>query len=314
MLQVIEPRRAWPDGVGPAAAARVSSRSPAPRGRRGACNHLAGGLSPRPFRGWCTAMVRLPTAPAAHLAFDLLGWICGAGLGYTLYRWRLRSTAERVARAVGGGYFLALGLGAAAGAWLAGSLNSLRQAAPALSHSVAGALVGAIVGVEAYKAVRGFKGSTGGLFVGSFSVGVVIGRLGCLFAGLPDDTYGTPTRLPWGVDLGDGVSRHPVQLYESASMALFLAVYGLGLARRAPWALRRGFYVMCVWYGVQRFAWEFLKPYPKLVGPLNLFHLLCLGLIAYGWIYFRADRARERTQARAVPVSGPDHEPVRGLS
>lgn len=256
-------------------------------------------------------MIHVPTAPWTHLVFDLLAWSSGIGLTVVLYRWRLREATQAIAAKVDAGYFVALALGAAPGAWLAGSLNSLRQAAASLSHSVAGALVGAIVGVEIYKALRGVTGSTGGVFVGSFSLGVVIGRLGCFFAGLSDDTYGTPTRLPWGVDLGDGVSRHPVQLYESLSMAAFLAVYLVALARRRPWAMRRGFYVMCVWYGVQRFAWEFLKPYPRLIGPFNLFHLLCLGLVIYGWVYDRADRRRERdAQDRALPVPGPDHQPV----
>lgn len=256
-------------------------------------------------------MIHVPTAPWTHLVFDLLAWSSGIGLTVVLYRWRLREATQAIAAKVDAGYFVALALGAAPGAWLAGSLNSLRQAAASLSHSVAGALVGAIVGVEIYKALRGVTGSTGGVFVGPFSLGVVIGRLGCFFAGLSDDTYGTPTRLPWGVDLGDGVSRHPVQLYESFSMAAFLAVYLVALARRRPWAMRRGFYVMCVWYGVQRFAWEFLKPYPRLIGPFNLFHLLCLGLVIYGWVYDRADRRRERdAQDRALPVPGPDHQPV----
>jgi prolipoprotein diacylglyceryltransferase len=139
----------------------------------------------------------------------------------------------------------------------------------------------------------------------------VIGRLGCFFAGLVDDTYGVPTRLPWAVDLGDGVPRHPVQLYESASMALFLAVYLAGLARRAPWAMRRGFYVMCFWYGLQRFGWEFLKPYPRLIGPFNLFHLLCAGLMAYGWVYYRADQRRERSaQIRPLSIPRADDQPV----
>ncbi len=173
-----------------------------------------------------------------------------------------------------------------------------------------GALVGAIVGVEIYKRLRGIKGSTGGPFVGSFTLGVVIGRLGCFFTGLPDQTYGTPTALPWAVDLGDGIGRHPVQLYESAAMALFLLAYLAGLAVRAPWAMRRGFYAMCLAYAVQRFAWEFLKPYPRLIGPLNLFHILCLGLAAYGLTLFLSDRAREHAEGRALSVPGPDHQPV----
>jgi phosphatidylglycerol:prolipoprotein diacylglycerol transferase len=258
-------------------------------------------------------MLRIPTAPWAHLPFDLSAWACGLALSVLLYRWRLRDVAQGVAAKIDGVYFAALAMGAALGAWIAGSLNTLREHAPALSHSVAGALVGAIVGVEIYKALRGVKGSTGGVFVGSFALGVVIGRLGCFFAGLADDTYGLPTRLPWGVDLGDGVSRHPVQLYESASMAVFLGFYLMGLNRRQVWAMRRGFYLMCIWYGLQRFLWEFLKPYPRLIGPFNVFHILCLGLVIYGCVYYRSDRMRERAEGGALSVSRADHEPLRSL-
>jgi prolipoprotein diacylglyceryltransferase len=213
----------------------------------------------------------------------------------------------------GPGYLAALAGGAIAGAWLAGSINTLHQTAPALSHSVVGALAGAVVMVETYKAIRGIRGSTGGVFVAPFALGVVIGRWGCLFAGLPDRTYGTPTGLPWAVDLGDGVGRHPVQVYESLSMALFLALYLGGLARRRPWALRRGFYALCVWYGAQRFAWECLKPYPPMLGLFNLFHLICGGLVVYGLVCWGTDVRRGGTQERALSVPGPDHEPLRNL-
>jgi prolipoprotein diacylglyceryltransferase len=139
---------------------------------------------------------------------------------------------------------------------------------------------------------------------------VIVGRFGCLFSGLPDGTYGTPTTLPWAVDLGDGVGRHPVQLYESLAMLLFLGAYVAALRRRAPWALRRGFYVLVAWYGAQRFCWEFLKPYTPLAGPFNLFHLLCLGLVVYGGVFYGRDLRRERSQERALRVLRPDHEPV----
>ena len=258
-------------------------------------------------------MIAVPTSPLAHIVFDLTAWGAGIGLSVVLYRWRLREATAEVAGKVDGRYFAALVAGAIPGAWLAGSLSSLRDAAPALSHSVVGALVGAIVGVEIYKALRGVQGSTGGAFVGPFALGVVIGRWGCLFAGLPDGTYGAPTAAPWAVDLGDGVPRHPVQVYESLAMAAFLAVYLLGLGQRRPWAMRRGFYALCIWYGATRFGWEFLKPYPRLIGPLNLFHVLCGGLVAYGWIYWRGDLARECAQGRALPLPGTDNEPVRNL-
>ena len=44
-----------------------------------------------------------------------------------------------------------------------------------------------------------------------------------------DRTYGAETLLPWGVDFGDGVRRHPTQLYE----ILFVLVLGLSVRRAA---------------------------------------------------------------------------------
>ena len=256
-------------------------------------------------------MIQVPTDPRLHMVFDAVAWLSGAVLARALYRWRLKAEVTEAASKVGPGYFIALGLGAVAGGYLAGSLVSFVGPAPTLSHSIAGVLTGAIVAVELYKLARGIKGSTGGGFTGALALGIAIGRWGCFFSGLPDGTYGTPTRLPWAVDLGDGVGRHPVQLYESAAMAAFLAVYLIGLQRRSPWALRRGFYVFVAWYGAQRFVWEFLKPYPRLVWGLDLFQFISLGLIAYGWIYFLRDRACDAgEEERALPVLRPDHEPV----
>ena len=54
---------------------------------------------------------------------------------------------------------------------------------------------------------------------------------------------------------------------------------------------RTGFYWFVAVYAVQRFAWEFLKPYAAVVGPLNLFHLLSLALVAYALLFaFRESR------------------------
>ena len=256
-------------------------------------------------------MITVTTAPWTHLIFDGLAWSSGAALSVALYRWRLRDAVAQVSRRVGPGYFGALAAGAASGGWLAGSFNTLREAAPAVSHSIAGALAGAIIAVEGYKAVFGLRGSTGGVFVGSVTLGIVVGRWGCLFAGLPDRTFGTPTGLPWGVDLGDGVPRHPVQVYESLAMAAFLAAYLWGLRRRQAWAFRRAFYAMCAWYGLQRFAWEFLKPYPPLLGPLNVFHILSAGLVIYGAAYGARDWAEQHwAEQRALPLPRPGHQPL----
>jgi prolipoprotein diacylglyceryltransferase len=148
-------------------------------------------------------------------------------------------------------------------------------------------LAGGILAVELWKWRHGVRRSTGGAFVLPLCVGLAVGRLGCLFAGLADFTYGVPTRLPWALDLGDGVPRHPVPLYEALTMALFALVYVRARQGAAAWTQAHAFHAMIMVYAAQRFAWEFLKPYPPVIGPLNLFHLLMLGLGAYGIIWWR---------------------------
>ena len=227
----------------------------------------------------------IPTDPHLHLLFDLLAWIAAGLLARFLYVWRLRDAAAETVTRTGPLYVVALAAGAIAGAWGFGSWNTALAAVPHPSHSVAGALAGGIIGVELYKAALGITGSTGAIWVGPLALGIAVGRWGCLLAGLPDETYGLPTSLPWGVDLGDGVPRHPVQLYESLAMLLFLVFYLVALARRAAWTRGRAFYVFVFVYAAQRFVWEFFKPYPDLIGPLNLFQLLALAMILYALIF-----------------------------
>lgn len=236
-------------------------------------------------------VLHLATAPWYHYVGDLAAWLA-AFLGA---RWVFRhrhTSVQGLARQTAPGYFISLAAGAALGAWLLGSLNTLRDARPVLSHSIAGALAGAIVAVELWKWFRGVRGSTGGPFVIPLCLGIIVGRWGCLFAGIGDQTYGVPTGLPWAVDLGDGIARHPVQIYESLTMAAFLAVYWRALVMGRPWAVRHGFHAFVLAYAVQRFAWEFLKPYPLLVGPFNVFHFVMIGLSAYALIWIARDRLR----------------------
>lgn len=235
--------------------------------------------------------IAIPTAAYAHVLGDLTAWAVAFLAARSAWHQRL-SRVERLAATTTPSYFITLALGAAAGAWGFGSLNSLAGPVPTLSHSIAGALAGGIIAVELWKWRHGVSHSTGGPFVLPIALGIAIGRWGCLFTGLPDLTFGSPTNLPWAVNLGDGIARHPVQLYESASMALFALVYAVALHRGADWARTSAFHWLIIVYAAQRFIWEFFKPYPPLIGPFNLFHLLCLGLIIYGTVWI--NRARHQ--------------------
>jgi prolipoprotein diacylglyceryltransferase len=221
-----------------------------------------------------------------HLFFDVAAWLSAWTIGSFVSR-RYFSAAETRTPLRDPFYFIALALGAIAGALLFGSLNMRLAGFWQVGHSIAGAVAGGIVGVELFKRATGIRGSTGGQFVAPLALGIAVGRLGCFFSGLPDYTYGTPTQLPWGVDFGDGVPRHPVQLYESAAMLLFLALYLRGLGADSQLVRKHGFYLFVGWYAVQRFAWEFLKPYPSVAGPFNVFHLICIVLIGYSVFMMR---------------------------
>lgn len=260
-------------------------------------------------------MIAIPTAPWAHYIGDAAAWAIASAAAWGQHR-RWPAQSQRLARITGPGYYLAMSLCAVVGAWLVGSMNSL-PVSLSPSHSVAGALAGGIIGVELWKWRHGVRQSTGGAFVLPLAVGIAVGRLGCLFSGPADLTYGTPSALPWAVDLGDGVGRHPVQLYEALGMALFVAVFLAARLRSAGWAMRQGFHVFVVCYAAQRFAWEFLKPYPKVAGPFNVFHLLCVGMIGYGlwWLRHGAGSGAGDTGAQggALRVPQPDDEPVRDV-
>jgi phosphatidylglycerol:prolipoprotein diacylglycerol transferase len=186
-------------------------------------------------------------------------------------------------------YIAAGSLGATLGAYVAGSLNLWLSGIGGVGRSIEGALAGAIIAIEILKTRSGIRGSTGLRFVAPLAASIAVGRIGCFLAGLDDMTYGTPTSLPWGVDFGDGIKRHPVQLYESVTMAVFLAVF-IALVRRGNEAvLRSGFYLFVGIYAAQRFVWEFLKPYGTVIGPFNLFHLLSIALLAYALLFARRE-------------------------
>lgn len=252
----------------------------------------------------------LPTNPHWHLAFDLAAWMTGAIVARWVVPRFLPRAAERTARALGLGYLAALAGGGLAGAFLFGSLNLSWQGGLRLGHSIAGALAGAILAIELFKLARGIRISTGAVWVAPLAAGIAVGRLGCLFAGLSDQTFGTPTGLPWGIDLGDGVPRHPVQLYESLTMLLFFLVYLAALRRGAAWANERGFYVFVGTYALQRFAWEFVKPYPAVLFGLTIFQLLSLGLLAYALVYYERARRSGLAQGQPLALLRADHQPM----
>lgn len=128
-------------------------------------------------------------------------------------------------------------------------------------QSMVGGLLGGLIGVEIAKKLNGIRHSTGDAFVFPVLLGLMIGRVGCFLAGLEDGTFGTPSSLPWAIDFGDGVPRHPTQLYE----ILFAGLLWWALAgMRQRLAVRSGllFKLMLVAYLAWRLLVDGIKPVP----------------------------------------------------
>lgn len=145
--------------------------------------------------------------------------------------------------------------------------------------TMVGGLLGGVLGVELYKKLRGIRVRTGDLYAVPLLVGISIGRIGCFLTGLDDLTYGSATSLPWGIDFGDGVRRHPTQLYEIAAMVLLVG-YVTFRARR-PHANGDLFRLAFLGYLAWRLLVDFLKPGPRFLG-LGAIQWACVaGLLVY---------------------------------
>jgi prolipoprotein diacylglyceryltransferase len=166
---------------------------------------------------------------------------------------------------------------AAFGAWAGSKVLAIVEMPehylPLLGHvellfegkTIVGGLLGAWAGVEIAKRCLSVRSRTGDAFVPTLTAAIPIGRIGCFLEGLPDHTYGTPTSLPWGVDFGDGIARHPTQLYES----IFVLVMGTLLCLTKFRREGDRFRVFFAGYFLFRFGVEFIKPREHLYGPLS---------------------------------------------
>ena len=158
--------------------------------------------------------------------------------------------------------------------------------------TIVGALVFGVAAVEVMKRYLGVSQSTGDLYAIPLALGIAIGRVGCFLTGLADNTFGVPTGLPWAVDFGDGVRRHPTQLYETLFLLLLIPVlYEILRSIRQPavlpgiarpvWQLGDDFRFFMVAYLLFRLLCDFLKPYPRLFLQLNTLQWVCVLCLLY---------------------------------
>jgi phosphatidylglycerol---prolipoprotein diacylglyceryl transferase len=152
------------------------------------------------------------------------------------------------------------------------------------NKTVVGGFLGGLAGVEGIKKIIGENKSSGDLLVAPILLALLIGRIGCFSMGVYEQTYGVPTRLPWGMNLGDGLKRHPVALYEMV-FGLFLWIFIESLTRKHELRTGAAFKLFMIFYLAFRFFLDFIKPHYSLVLGLSTIQLACVA----GLLYYRRD-------------------------
>jgi len=211
-----------------------------------------------------TVVLDATTAHTVHFVFEWLAIM----LGVQCYR---RIKHKRGQGRITDGRLFYISIGCILGAALGNKLVFLIEeplrwqsqgwAALAEGQSIVGGLLGGLLGVEITKAILRKPASTGDDFVWPLVVGMSVGRIGCFLAGLHDGTFGNATTLPWGMDFGDGIARHPTQIYDM----IFVWLMG-GLLYMGRDVLRResglSFKIYLAGYLAWRLWIDGIKPIP----------------------------------------------------
>jgi phosphatidylglycerol:prolipoprotein diacylglycerol transferase len=219
--------------------------------------------------------------PLLHPLFEALGYACG----YALYRWERGRSGDVLDEEQRWAVLAAAAIGGLLGSRLLGLLEEVPQLTMKWQaiflpggKTIVGGLLGGWITVEIVKHLRGIISQTGDLLVFPLCIGIAVGRIGCFLAGLADDTYGIPTKLLWGIDFGDGIPRHPTQLYEIiflGSLAFVFSRYGRSIHPEGS-----TFKLFLAAYLGWRLAVDFVKPQPLVYG-MNLIQWSCIaGLVA----------------------------------
>jgi phosphatidylglycerol:prolipoprotein diacylglycerol transferase len=153
------------------------------------------------------------------------------------------------------------------------------------NKTIIGGMLGGLIGVELTKKRIGVTVSSGDLMVYPLILAMIIGRTGCFLAGLEDGTYGIASNLPWAINFGDGIRRHPTNLYE----ILFWLMLWISLRlieRKHEFANGARFKVFMASYLIFRLLVEFIKPAYFFGFGLSVIQLVCIGGILYYYKVF----------------------------
>lgn len=149
------------------------------------------------------------------------------------------------------------------------------------NKTIMGGLFGGLLGVELVKKIIREKQSSGDLFTLPIILGICIGRMGCFLSGVNEFTYGKATSLFIGMNLGDGIQRHPLALYEICFLVLLFLYIKQKMTRKSGFINGDFFKIFMISYFSFRFCIEFLKPNTFFIVGLSSIQILCLICLCY---------------------------------
>ncbi|CAL2103604.1 Prolipoprotein diacylglyceryl transferase [Tenacibaculum sp. 190130A14a] len=217
-----------------------------------------------------------------HLIFEYLAFF----IAYRYYVYLKKKNSDHISS----NNRLSIILGAAIGAFLGSRLIGLFENPADMfvknilellnTKTIMGGLFGGLIGVELCKKIIGESQSSGDLFTFPIILGIIIGRIGCFLSGVNEFTYGKETHFFLGMDLGDGLNRHPIVLYEILFLILLLLVLHK-IKNQNSLTSGMLFKLFMVSYFGFRFLIEFLKPNVFFIYGLSTIQILCLTCLIY---------------------------------
>lgn len=226
---------------------------------------------------------------ASHAVFELLAFF----VGYRYYKYlKGKRAVEVLAPHAQTKIIIGMTIGAFLGSRLLAALEHpmLFIHPPAWLYyiggqTIAGGILGGIIGVEITKKLLGITRKTGDFFVFPLIVGIMIGRVGCFLTGVKDGTVGLACAYSWCFDQGDGIARHPTSLYEILFLICMLVT--LRIVERYN-VLKEGdlFSVFVAGYAVFRLCVEFIKPREVLALGFSSIQFAMFVLVIHYIIYF----------------------------
>lgn len=164
----------------------------------------------------------------------------------------------------------------------------------ATGKTVLGALLGGYLGAEVAKKLTGYRGITGDWFALIAPVGIILGRIGCLFHGCCQGRVCEPGWFT--LDDSAGVARWPSVPVEILFNLSMIAVFSV--MRRRHQLSGQHFHIYLISYGLFRFFHEFFRNESRLIGPITGYQLVALVVAGFGVTAF-IRRWRERPQTVA---------------